>query len=285
MIKSRFKKIKAYARLTRYDEHYGAVIFVISIGLFLVKPFGAIEALLLITAGLLYTSFAFMFNDIEDADDDSKDKLKRKSNMVSNGSLDKNEAYFVSFIFAFLSMLIYFLLGPTQLFWGMIALLLGLFYSWRKIRLKSLPIIDLLSHGFGVSLGFIISISLYPERIAPFQIILIGGALFLSSVLGDMRNEIRDHDVDRSTGLNNTAKFINLLPFRKYLNHAEIAVLSVIVVYMLLNTSLMATSLIFIVVVATAIHYLKTSSLNNLVLDYPQRHISFTLIALILLLS
>ncbi len=127
------KKITSLIRLTRYKEYYGADIFVTSIGLYIVQPIEYYQMILVLIANFLSTAFAFMINDIEDADDDRNDNKKKERNPISNGSLSKNEAYIGSLVLAIISLLIYSYLNPLVLLLGTIKVTLGFIYSWKRI--------------------------------------------------------------------------------------------------------------------------------------------------------
>ncbi len=280
------KKITFLIRLTRYKEYYGADIFVTSIGLYIVQPIEYYQMILVLIANFLSTAFAFMINDIEDADDDRNDNKKKERNPISNGSLSKNEAYIGSLALAIISLLIYSYLNPLVLLLGTIKVILGFIYSWKRIRLKAMPVTDILSHVTFGFLCYLITLALFPSRVSILEVVLIGGAISLSTALGDIKNQIRDFKVDQESGLKNTASYLNLIPFKKYLDHSEIVVLLIIIIYLVLNLPPLSNVFFITILVGTSVHYYKTwLSKDNLVLDYPQRQISFTLISIVLLLS
>lgn len=280
------EKLSTLVKLTRYKEYYGADLLVTSFGIYFVQPVEYYQILFIIIANFLSTAFAFMINDIEDADDDYKDSKRKKRNPISNGNLSRNEAYIGTLAVAVTSLFIYSSLNPLVFLFGATKIVLSLLYSWRKVRLKSMPVIDIVSQSLFGLLSYLSALALYPSRVSFFDIVLIGGAIGLSAALGDIRAEIRDFKADQKSGLNNTARYLNLFPFKKYHNHAEIAVLLVIIVYFVLDAPRVTTVLFLAVIVGTSIHFYKNYlSKSILVIDYPERQISFTLISLILLLN
>jgi 4-hydroxybenzoate polyprenyltransferase len=88
-----------------------------------------------------------------------------------------------------------------------LAFISGFFYSWKLIRLKSIPLLDFISHGFFLSgsifLTSYLAMSPYNNTILPtlivFSLYSFGSALF---------NQTRDFKVDRETNINNTASVL-----------------------------------------------------------------------------
>jgi 4-hydroxybenzoate polyprenyltransferase len=152
--------------------------------------------------------FAFMINDVEDADDDALNPAKINRNPVSAGILTKREANLASYATALIAAVIYALLSPAAFIVGVISLIVGWVYSWGPVRLKSKPIVDLLSHvmmlaGFQFLTGhFAFANQVGGPWFFPF--------LFLVSLsgYGELYNELRDYEGDVRAGLKHTAVVI-----------------------------------------------------------------------------
>ena len=95
--------------------------------------FNLFKLTLLIFANIFAVAFAFVINELEDAEDDGK---KINITLARNLSI-------ITFIISFL---LYLLLGKLTFIFGFSILVLGFLYSWKKVRLKGYPIVDILSH-------------------------------------------------------------------------------------------------------------------------------------------
>jgi 4-hydroxybenzoate polyprenyltransferase len=163
---------------------------------------------LVLVANWLAVGFAFMFNDIEDAVDDARDPAKIHRNPVSAGKISPLLAYFITFCVALIAGTLYFFLGLIPFFLGLTCLFLGVVYSWKKIRLKRFPVLDLLSHVLMLAgLQLLCAYTLYSpitatRWIAPFIVVVS------ISMYGELFNEVRDLEGDRKAGLKHTAALV-----------------------------------------------------------------------------
>lgn len=201
-------KLRGVIKLTRFNEYVWFVIVTTLVGAATAGgKFGwpLIGALL---ANELSVGFAFMINDVEDAADDALNPAKIKRNPVSAGMLTKREANIASYATALIAAVIYATLSPAAFIVGVISLIVGWIYSWGPVRLKSKPIVDLLSHvmmlaGFQFLAGhFAFTNQLDSRWFFPF--------LFLVSIsgYGELYNELRDYAGDLKAGLKHTAAVI-----------------------------------------------------------------------------
>ncbi len=237
------QKVKGVIALSRYKEVLGNVALLTVFGLFLTITPGAVQTadlrssrvvtiIILLAANILATTFAFMINDVEDAEDDAKDEKKAKRNPISAGHISRNFGYVVSFSVAFLALLLYLLLDTKTFLVGLSLIVLGFLYSWKKVRLKGMPFLDILSHGYFLAGGILLA-SFFPFSsdlslvLPPFLV------AYTISIAGDLFNEIRDFTVDRKAGLKNTVSIIGLRPsvIFKTLMYITAAVLGIFVAY------------------------------------------------------
>ena len=192
--------------LTRWNEH---ALFVTVTTLLGVQFAGAaldMRLPLVLVANWLAVSFAFMINDIEDAPDDALNPAKRTRNPVAAGILSPLHGYTASWIVAAAAASLYSFLNVAAFRLGIACLALGVLYSWRPVRLKSIPVMDLLSHSLLLA-GF--------QLLSAYFAFVPGGAVgrwlpplvFVTaiSVYGQLFNEVRDLDFDREARLTHTA--------------------------------------------------------------------------------
>jgi 4-hydroxybenzoate polyprenyltransferase len=208
--------VKGLLRLTRYPDYTENVIIITFLGILFTQTKLSFESstriLLILLANWMAVCFTFMINDVEDAKDDMHSKEKSARNPVVAGLISTKNAYLSSFLIAFVSLILFFTLGPLPLLLGALTVTLGILYSWRKIRLKSVPIFDMISHGLmlaGLQLAaayfsFAKFDGLKPNLFLPFL-------MFVSiSMYGELYNEVRDFHCDKKAGIWHTAALIGI---------------------------------------------------------------------------
>jgi len=148
----------------------------------------------------------FIFNDAEDYKDDARDLAKGKRNVVSSHQLDLSAAYIIAVISAAGSLAVSSLVD-VRLFIPIVIILLILFvYSYRRVRLKAIPIIDVTSHGIVGGLLFLAAA--WPSlgnsvwsRAGVLTII----AFTIRSAVSQLAHQVKDIDIDRESGFKTTA--------------------------------------------------------------------------------
>jgi len=202
------RQVKGVISLTRHKEY---MIFVIVTTFLGARVSGAEidwRLLLVLVANWLAVGFSFMINDVEDAPDDALNPAKLNRNPVSAGHVSLPVAYAASFAVALLAGVAYFFLGPIPFWLGIACLAIGLLYSWRVVRLKRIPVIDLISHGMllaGLQLlcaYFVFAPNGGGDWIAPFVFVVS------ISLYGELFNEVRDLEGDLKAGVTHTAAII-----------------------------------------------------------------------------
>lgn len=208
--------ITGLVHLSRYREYTTTVIITTLLG-FLATGLrfdsGYIPRMFaILLANLLAVAFAFMINDIEDAPDDARDRSKAVRNPVSAKIISANVSYIASGLVALLSVIIFYFVGQIPFFLGTSTVILGFLYSWKLIRLKNIPVFDLISHGLmlaGLQLlcayyTFVPYTGFHTAWYIPF--------LFVTaiSIRGQFVNQIRDFECDKKAGLKNTSAIIGV---------------------------------------------------------------------------
>lgn len=161
--------------------------------------------LLIVTvANILAMTVAFMINDVEDAPDDARDPARAARNPVAAGIVRPREGWAVALALGGVALVLYARAGAGAFWIGALTLALSVLYSWRAIRLKARPLVDILSHVLMLSaLLFLAGYFAYDD--APGEIWLVALGAALASAYGQLYNQARDFDVDRAAGLRNTA--------------------------------------------------------------------------------
>jgi 4-hydroxybenzoate polyprenyltransferase len=201
-------QIDGFIRLTRYREYLSFVVVSTCLGMIAAYGQFGWQLAVVLLANELAVAFAFMINDVEDAADDALDAAKARRNPVSAGMISYRAAYSASFIVAALSAVLYALLGMGPFVIGTVCLLIAFLYSWRPVRLKSIPFVDLISHALmlaGLQFAaayFTFSSALGPRFFWPFVMAL--GV----SAYGELFNELRDLEGDIRAGVTHTASVL-----------------------------------------------------------------------------
>ncbi len=161
-----------------------------------------------VTVGnLLAVTFAFMVNDIEDAPDDARNPARGAHNAVACGEISPQAGWIASGLVGSLALLLFASVNRETGAAGGLTLLLGLLYSWRRVRLKARPIVDLLSHVLMLSsLLFLAGYFVYDS--APGRAWWAAVGVGLISAYGQLYNQLRDYDMDRAARLHNTASIL-----------------------------------------------------------------------------
>jgi 4-hydroxybenzoate polyprenyltransferase len=195
-------------RLTRYKE---ILVFVMVTTLLGAKISGAVldvRLLLVLVANWLAVGFSFMINDVEDAPDDALTPTKAKRNPVSAGFISRRSGYISSLIIALAACGVFALLGRTVFLLGVATIATGFFYSWKVVRFKRMPVVDMISHcmllaGFQYLCAYL---SFLPHLesgwVGPFILVCA------ISMYGELFNELRDFEGDKKAGVTHTASVL-----------------------------------------------------------------------------
>ena len=107
-----------------------------------------------------------------------------------------------------MSALCYALLGTIPFIIGVISLIVGFLYSWRRVRIKSMPFVDLIIHcmmlaGFQFLPAYFAYTSVINSNFWwPFL------AITSISMYGELFNELRDLEGDLQAGVKHTASVL-----------------------------------------------------------------------------
>lgn len=193
--------------LSRWKEHIGFVLPLTLLGVLLAQRIAGVElgfkVLALIAANFFSVAFAFMINNVEDAEDDLLLAGKAKRNPVSSNQISLESAYFVSILTAAVALTIFVYLGRPVVWFGISLLALSFFYSAKPVRLKSWPVVDIISHSLMLG-GLLILSAFFVYSNEWRSILYLTLAVCLFSAYGQIYNQLRDFGADKKVGLKNT---------------------------------------------------------------------------------
>jgi 4-hydroxybenzoate polyprenyltransferase len=202
------RRLDGLIRLTRYKEYIWFVIVTTLLGTAAGNGTFGWPLIIVLIANWLAVGFAFMINDVEDAADDALNPAKVNRNPVSAKILSPRAAYLASYAVAAITVVMYALLGVIPFIIGLISVLVGFLYSWRRVRIKSMPFIDLIIHcmmlaGFQfLPAYFAFTSTLNDKWLWPFL------AVISISMYGELFNELRDLEGDLEAGVKHTTSVL-----------------------------------------------------------------------------
>jgi 4-hydroxybenzoate polyprenyltransferase len=203
-------------RLSRWKEHILFTIPLTLLGINMAVDYGSSpehlnwHVLTVTAANILAVAFAFMVNDVEDAPDDALETERAARNPVTCGEISRREGWLASLVVGALALVLFAWVSPGAFWVGAWTVVLGLLYSWRVVRLKARPLIDLVSHVLMLSaLLFLAGYFAYDQAPGGAWLVALGAAL--ASAYGQLYNQLRDYDMDRAAGLHNTASILGRL--------------------------------------------------------------------------
>jgi 4-hydroxybenzoate polyprenyltransferase len=162
---------------------------------------------IVVLANVLAVTFAFMVNDIEDASDDARDPQRGARNAVTCGEISPRDGWRISVVLGGLALALFAWAGWAVCAVGTLTVGLGFLYSWRGVRLKAVPVVDLLAHLLMLSvLLFLAGYFAYDH--SPGAVWLVAVSVGLLSAYGQLYNQLRDYETDRAAGLRNTASVL-----------------------------------------------------------------------------
>ena len=198
-------------QLTRWKEH---IVFVTPLtllgGLMAVRMNDLSldwQILTILAANIVAVTCGFMINDIEDAPDDARDPERALRNPISAGAISVRFGYTMYYALSIIAIMLYGMVGPRILVIASVMMIFSHLYSWRPVRLKAFPIVDILSHSVLLGGFLILSGYLVYSPIPGNAWWVIASATF-GSLYGQFYNQIRDYELDKEAGLLNTTILI-----------------------------------------------------------------------------
>jgi len=197
--------LKGIIKLTRFDEYVWFVIVTTALGAAAGGGTFGWQWIVALLANWTAVGFAFMINDVEDADDDALNPAKINRNPISCRMISPRAGYIASFATLLISAVLYALLGTIPFIIGVISLMIGFLYSWRRVRIKSMPFVDLIIHCMMLA-GF----QFLPAYFAYTSVVNSAFwwrflAITSISMYGELFNELRDLEGDLKAGVRHTA--------------------------------------------------------------------------------
>ena len=178
---------------------------------------------------IFYLAFTFSINNCFDIKCDSHKEAKIKRNPIAAGHITFREGLILSLCIAFMGLVLSYLWFDKNCFliYFMMLLLSGA-YSAPPLRLKSVPLLDLLSHSlfFGALLYLY---GLLSNGGINLQAASLAASISLYSIILELRNHLEDYDADLNSETRTTVCYMGYGRSRRLLRNL------IIVHYMLLT--------------------------------------------------
>lgn len=205
------RTVASVIRLTRWKEYVGFVIPLTVLGFLLAQRISGVslgyKIFGLVIANFLSVAFAFMINDVEDAEDDLLTHNKARVNPISSKEVSKETGYFICAFVAIAAISIFVYIGRPVVWIGVLLIGLSFLYSAKPVRLKSWPVVDIISHSLMLG-GFLMLSSFLAYSSAWGKVLYLTLAVCLFSAYGQIYNQVRDFEADKKAGLKNTTLFL-----------------------------------------------------------------------------
>lgn len=247
-----FATIRGLIKLARYREYVPFVFLTTLVGIKLANAPLDWRLPVVLTANFLSVCYAFMINDIEDAELDALHPGKRLRNPISSGELRRLWAHTASGGAAILTLALGVLLGGWALLLLAAGLVLGWAYSYQQLRLKALPIADLISHTLMLA-GIQFLVGYFTYASGSWSIWPALAAFMLFSAYGELYNELHDLETDRAAGLHTTAVVLGSVLTRALMYiflAGSLVLVTLSIWYRLVPLEVVALPLIVLVLVA-----------------------------------
>jgi 4-hydroxybenzoate polyprenyltransferase len=213
------KKIRDIFALTRWRDTFDFNFIIVTLSYIAAEVKADFTYPITIIASQLGVWFIFMINDVEDAEEDATDPKKLRRNVISHGAISKEEGTIYTFFVAILSLLLFGFLSyvkqsPLPIIVSFITLLTGFLYSYRRVRLKAIPVIDIISHAYMLAAGLFLSgyfVASGNSQMS-FIAIILTVFTFVISMYGQLENEIRDILIDKREGIKTLATILGKKP-------------------------------------------------------------------------
>jgi len=180
---------------------------------------------------ILYLAFTFSINNCFDTKCDIHKEAKIKKNPIAAGHITFREGLVLSFCMAFTGLILSYLWFSKNCFLiYLMMLLLGGAYSVPPLRLKSVPLMDLLSHSlfFG---GLLYLYGLLSNGGINLQEASLVVSVSLYSIILELRNHLDDYEADLNSETKTTVCYIGCGESRRLLR-------SLIIIHYILLTAI-----------------------------------------------
>ena len=197
------KSLKAYFKLLRIKD-WRAYFLMALFGFLISKGFlfPLRDIIIFYAIVLLLLAFGFSINDCFDT---KEDKYKnQKANPLVSKEISFKNSLVLSLLPGVLGLSLSIIFNFKVFLFSLAGAAIGFFYSAPPLRMKSRPLLDLVSHGlFAGALLFFLPLLIFSPELTIIHY-LISASIFYFSVMAELRNHLEDYETDKKAGLRTT---------------------------------------------------------------------------------
>jgi 4-hydroxybenzoate polyprenyltransferase len=189
-----FKEFAAFIEASYRTIRFSSVLCFTSatlVGAILAGSPSNLRILWLLLFSASSTTFAFILNDLSDAELDRFAGVSR--NAVSTGALSARRCILLALLFLFGSVASLTFLSLQNQLLGLVVIFLYFTYSWL-VRAKARPVLDILYHG--LCLAILATMGYVGYRPLDVTCLLLAALVFFLSAASQTLQEIRDYETD-----------------------------------------------------------------------------------------
>jgi len=211
----------SYFELLRLGDARGYLLMVL-FGFILARGFlfSLKEILFFWLIIFLISGFGFSINDCFGQKEDRLNKTRKNPIVLNEINFKKGLIFSISL--AVLGLFLSLFFGLKFFLLCLAEALLVFFYSVPPLRMKSRPLLDLISHGFfGGAIIFLFPLLFFKTSLTLFHY-LIAFSLFYLSIILELRNHLEDCEIDKLFGLKTTVISLGYQKAEKLLRYLAI---------------------------------------------------------------
>lgn len=167
-----------------------------------------IPLLVFLVSTFFVMSFTFAINNYYDADSDRENPRRMHINAIASGKISKQTGVFLNITFIIIPLVVSFLFKFEVFLFCAFLLFLGGAYSVPPLRIKNMPILDIIWHIVGF-FSYVIWGSLIAGSMGLINW-LVAISIGVWSSVGQVDNHIRDYSFDKDSGTKTFAVWIGL---------------------------------------------------------------------------
>jgi len=189
---------------------------------------------------LCLTSFTFTINNYFDADSDKDNPRRKNINAIASEDISKRTGIIFILIFAIIPLIVSFIYKFEVFLFSGFLLFFGWSYSAPPLRLKGIPVIDIVWHFCGFFFGIIWS-SLIAGYLGLINW-LVAFSLGIFSAVGQVCNHIIDYSFDKKSGTKTFAVWAGIDNSKNTANALSlIHMIFIILLFLIFSLSYLAT--------------------------------------------
>jgi len=231
-----FKKIYYLIKNCRFHEG-GMIHFLIMVAFGFFSSCSFIfnfDIFFILIITLLMLGVNFQFNNAYDSDVDKYSRIKKKYNLVSMGLITKKDSIIFGILMAIFVLFLAFRINIVSFLIVLSIIIMGFFYSCPPIRLKKIPILELIIHGIFYG-SLLVFLGAAYNNIYNLETFTLAFIFFFISIILQLSNHYVDYESDKRGNVMTTAIFLGKKQTIKLMRVLLFFVFALSVIFYLIN--------------------------------------------------